>query len=80
MGTITINLKDNIESQFRGLVKEEVGTYKGALGQALEEALQLWITQKKEEEISKRQLAMMRKARVLGKYIFNRDELHEGSN
>ena len=80
MGTITINIKNTTEAQFRGLVREEVGEYKGALGHAFEEALQLWIDQKQEEEISQRQLGMMRKARALGKYVFDRDELHERSN
>jgi hypothetical protein len=77
MGTITINVEDNIEQQFRDTVKEQVGMGKGKLGGAVEEALNLWISKKSEEDIAKRQLALMTKGFNMGKYKFDRDELHE---
>lgn len=80
MGTITINVRDQTEALFRDVVKQEIGEEKGSLGQAVEEALKLWIKQKKEEEIAQRQLALLRKGFHLGKHTFNRDELHERSN
>lgn len=80
MATITINIGDQIEALFRNVVKEELGTEKGKLGQAVTEALQLWIIKKKQEEIAQRQLGLMRKGFKLGKWKINRDELHERAN
>ncbi len=77
MGTITINVSDDTEILFREVVKEEVGSTKGSLGTAVEEALGLWISQKREDEIAKRQLALMEKGFALGRYKFRREELHE---
>ena len=80
MATITINVDDQTESLFRDVVKEELGGEKGKLGQAVTEALQLWISQKKQEEIAQRQLGLMKKGFKLGKWKINRDELHERTN
>lgn len=80
MGTITINVSDDTEMLFREVVKEEVGSSKGSLGTAVEEALALWISEKKEQEIATRQLTLMEKGFTLGKYKFNREELHERRN
>ncbi len=77
MGTITISIADDTEDLFRDVVREEVGTGKGTLGSAVEEALQLWIATKKQEEIAVRQIQWMKKGFHLGKYTFDRDELHE---
>ncbi len=80
MATITINIDNQTETIFREAVKEELGTEKGKLGQAVNEALQLWINKKKQEEISQRQLALLKTGFKLGKWKFNRDELHERTN
>lgn len=80
MGTITINIDDGTEMQFRELVKQEIGKEKGSLGFAIQEALRLWIENKKETEIAQRQLKFLHEGHHLGKYKFNRDELHERNN
>ena len=80
MGTITINIDDETETRFREAVKQEIGTTKGSLGSAVEKALQLWVAQKEEKAITERQLRFLHQGFCLGKYIFNRDELHERSN
>ena len=77
MGTITINLDDKLETTFRQIVKEQYSLSKGTLGKVIAEALNNWIAIKKEEEISKRQIALLKKGFNMGKYKFDRDELHE---
>jgi len=76
MGTITINVDDNMEAKFREVVAEEKGVGKGKLGSAVEEALDLWIKNKEQKDIAQRQLELMKKGFHLGKYVFNRDDLH----
>ena len=80
MGTITISVDDKTESQFREVVRQEIGIGKGKLGYAIMEALNLWIKMKKEMEITNRQLNLLQKGYRFGKYKFNRDELHERDN
>lgn len=76
MGTMTINVNDNIEERFRIVVAREKGLGKGRLGSAVEEALDSWIKNKEQEDVAKRQLELMKKGFRLGKYTFNRDDLH----
>lgn len=80
MGTITINVSDDTETLFREVVKVEIGSAKGSLGTAVEEALALWISKKREVEIAARQMALMKKGFAFGKYTFQREELHERHN
>lgn len=81
MGTITININNNIEQSFRETVKEEYGKGKGILGKAVNEALENWIEEKKQEEIRQRQLMMIKKGFNLGKKNFKkRADLHERKN
>lgn len=77
MGIVTISMDDALEQQFRQTVKEEVGEGKGTLGAAVQEALQLWIRQKQQEEIAERQLQLLKTGFRLGRYRFDREELHE---
>lgn len=77
MGTITINIDDDTEQKFRNCVKETLDTGKGKLGQAVKEALALWIEEKEQKEIAKRQLALLEKGFHFGKYTFRRDELYD---
>ena len=48
MGTITVNVKNDIEREFRKVVGTVHGTKKGSLGEAITEAMQKWIYEKKE--------------------------------
>lgn len=77
MGTITINLSDEAEALFRETVKEERGTGKGILGKAVEEALKKWIEEKRQEEIAKRQLALLKKGIKMGKIKWRREEIYD---
>ncbi len=77
MGTITINVDDDLEKKFRKTVIEEEGEGKGKLGGAVSEALSVWLNNKRQERISKHQLELMEMGFVLGKFKFTRDELHE---
>ena len=77
MKTITINVSEEVDREFRGLVDRELGVGKGKLGEAIEESLKLWIKLKKEEEISRRQLELLRRGFDFGEYEVDRDELHK---
>ena len=46
MGTITINIKDNVEEIFRKRVYQLYGKKKGTLGRALNEAILDWSKKK----------------------------------
>lgn len=78
MGTITVNINDLAEKEFRKTVKENFGKDKGKLGKALTEAIEMWTRQYSHEEIGKRQIALMKKGFELGGFAASsRDELHE---
>ena len=78
MGTITISVNNEVEHTFRKAVANERGVGKGKLGSAVSEALHLWMNEKKQSDISHRQLELMKKgAYHLGKYKFKRQDLYE---
>lgn len=78
MGTITINVDNETESIFREAAKDEYGLGKGKLGRAVSEALELWIEEKKQVQIKKRQLELIKKGFNLGKRDFkSRDDLYD---
>ena len=78
MGVITISMKDEVEKELRQTVKYEHGDSKGALGKAIEEAVNRWIEEKKQKEIAKRAMEMMNKGLYsLKGWKFNRDELYD---
>lgn len=79
MGTITININNDLEQKFRDEVKKEKGIGKGKLGNAVQEALELWVDQKQQQDIAQRQLALMKQGFNLGKYSFNREEIYDRS-
>ncbi len=78
MGTITINLKDDIEHEFRAIADTMYGGGKGHLGKALAEAVQNWIDERKQEKIAKTGKEIMRHGSFFGKRLYeNRGDLHE---
>ena len=78
MGTITINVKDEVEKVFRETVKKEIGVGKGKLGNAVEEALEKWVYEKRQKEIAQRAMELMNKGMYsLKGWKFNRDELYD---
>lgn len=48
MARIDAVINDNLERKFRMKITERLGGRKGDLSKALEEAIQLWVIQKKE--------------------------------
>ncbi|MBI2654933.1 hypothetical protein HYX06_00725 [Candidatus Woesearchaeota archaeon] len=78
MATMTISIKDEVANELRQTVKNELGSGKGALGKAIEEAVNKWIEEKKQKEIAKRAMEMMNKGLYsLKGWKFNRDELYD---
>ncbi len=78
MATITINVKDNIEKEFRETVKKKLGQGKGVLGKAIEDALKKWVYEAKQREIAERQIMLMEKGLYsLKGWKFNRDEIYD---
>lgn len=78
MATITINVKDDIEKEFRNILKLKYGEGKGILGKAIEEALKKWIFEQKQKDITARQIELMKKGLWKDNdYKFNRDEIYE---
>jgi hypothetical protein len=77
MGTITISVDDEIERKFREVVTRVLGKRKGALGEATTEALNLWVKEKMQEEISRTALILMEKEYDLGvRHYRTRKDLH----
>ncbi len=78
MGTITVNVKDDVEKEFRKLVRGVHGARKGELGKALTEAMQKWVYEKKQEKIAQEGLKLLELKFNFGKRLYrDRNELHE---
>ncbi len=75
MGTITVNVDDDVEQEFRRVVSEKYGRRKGALGRAFNEAMQAWA---RKATSLRRCMALLEKGVDLGglKYA-KREELHD---
>ena len=77
MATITINVKDNVEKEFRETVKAKLGQGKGVLGKAVEEAIRRWIEEGKQRKIAAEMMMIMDKGLYsLKGWKFNRDEIY----
>ena len=75
MGTITININDETEKKFREKARQLYGLRKGALGQAVMEALQEWSRKKTHID---RCMTLLEKGIDMGKIQYkNREELHD---
>ena len=79
MATITINVKDEVNREFREAVEKKLGHGKGILGKAIEDAMQKWAKEKKTEEYVEEALALMKKGlyKVGRNYTFRREEAYE---
>jgi hypothetical protein len=78
MVTITISVDDETDRKFREVVTRVHGKRKGALGEATTEALNLWVKEKMQEEISRTALLLMEKEYDLGvRHYRTREDLHE---
>lgn len=78
MATITINVKDEVDKEFRETVRKKLGNGKGVLGKAVENAMNKWLEEEKQREIAKRAMEMMNKGLyTLKGWKFNRDEIYD---
>lgn len=78
MGTITINVKDNIEKDFRKTVRKKLGQGKGVLGRAVEDAIKKWVEEEKQIKIVERQMKLMEKGLYsLKGWKFNREGIYD---
>ena len=79
MGTITVNIKDEVEKEFRAAaIIAHRDDEKGYLEKAVTEAMRRWIEEKRQEKIAKRELKLLEKGFNFGKKLYKtRDELHE---
>jgi hypothetical protein len=74
MATVTINIDDEIEEQFRKNVQMKYGKRKGALGTAVAEALEQWNKEHADIEYT---LRLLDEAKDRGGYQYtDRSELH----
>ncbi len=77
MGTITINVKNETEKKFRKIAGARYGKRKGALGEAVTEALDLWTRTNSKKSVIKA-MELLEKGIDMGKLKYkSRDELHE---
>ena len=75
MGVVTVTIDDDVEERFRETL-EEIGNEKGAMGEAVSEALERWMKEK-ESSGTKRWKEIMEEGIEMGEIDFNRDDLHE---
>ena len=78
MGTITVNVKDDVEKEFRETVRSVHGNKKGDLGKALTEAMRKWVYEKKQEKIAQEALKLLEQKFDFGRRLYkDRSELYE---
>ncbi len=78
MGTITINIDNDVEKQFRALAQKIYSKKKGYLGNAVTSAMQKWIDEATQKQISEREIKLLEKGFDMGELKFkSREELHE---
>lgn len=79
METITINVDENIASQFRKKAEQKYGKKKGHLSKAVAEAFVKWV--ENEEELVEQALAVIEKGMKLPNWHYKkRSELYESSH
>ena len=77
MGTITVNINNAIEQEFRNVVKQKIGEGKGTLGKALSEAMKNWVEAQQQKQIVEEMTLLLRKGFDLGKVKYKREELYD---
>lgn len=80
MGTVTLNMSNEVETMFRRMAKERFGKGKGRLKKAVEAAITMWTKAADSDEAAKRVIEMMDQGIPMGyKHYKVRDELHDRS-
>lgn len=78
MGTITVNVKDEVEKEFKAVASIAHGSEKGYLGKAVTEAMQRWIYEKRQEKIAEEALKLLETGFDFGKRLYkDRSDLYE---
>ena len=79
MGTITVNVRDETEENFRAAVKENLGEGKGKLGRALDEAMSKWLKDKENEALRQRAIERLKRGmyKLPKDYKFRREDAYE---
>jgi len=78
MGTITINIDNDVEKQFRALAQKIYYNKKGYFGNAVNSAMQNWIDEVTQKQISEWEITLLEKGFNMGELKFrSREELHE---
>ena len=78
MAVMTISIKDEVANELRQTVKNGMGSGKGVLGKAIEEAIKKWIEEEEQKQIAERQIKLMKEGIIsLKGWKFDRDEIHE---
>lgn len=74
--TVTINLDENIEKEFKEKARLKYGKRKGSLAKAMNEALEEWL-KNDNNDVLKENLKLLGKGIRMKKWKFNREDLYE---
>lgn len=79
MGTITVNISNELEEKFRASVKRRIGEGKGKLGSAVKEAFSKWIAEDEYQKLMKEAVETLKKGlyKLPKGYKFRRAEAYE---
>ena len=78
MGTITVNIKDEVEKEFKAVASIAHGGEKGYLEKAVVDAMQRWIEEKRQEKIAEEALKLIEQGFDFGKRLYkDRSDLYE---
>ena len=74
--TITVNINEKIENEFREKAALKYGKRKGYLGKAMTEAMDQWM-RNLDSDIEAQSLKMLKEGIKMKKWKFKREELYE---
>ncbi|OQX55379.1 MAG: hypothetical protein B5M53_04285 [Candidatus Cloacimonas sp. 4484_209] len=78
MGTITVNIDDNVEKKFRKVAGKIYHKKKGYLGRAITEAMKKWLYEKKQVEVAQNQIKLLEKGFNFGQRLYkSREDLYD---
>jgi len=78
MGTITVNIKDKVEREFRAVASSAHEGEKEYLEEAVTEAMQRWIEEKRQGKIAEEALKLIEQSFNFGKRLYkDRSDLYE---
>lgn len=75
--TITVNVEEEVDEEFRKQASLRYGRRKGYLGKALTEAMKEWAKRKEAADLESQMLKLLHEGIRMKKWKFDRDELHE---